>query len=349
MSNSQNAYRNHKGDLNVQIGEQSSTQKEQSSSQTITLIIGIVDLILTLVIIDDKPSISFKSVLFVVLIFSVACVIFHYCKHNKPTTAKSKAILVGIGLLFGGMFACAIPFFVSNIKSWQISKESIPQEIENSEQQILAQAELYYNGEQYKSVVELYTSDLLLENPIALNNLGYMYSKGIYFDQDFDTAVHYYELASNQGSSDAVHNLIAIQLHSCATFEEVVNVLNTGYNSGDKGTFLFLGSILQGKELSGDPMTVQMRSSIVRDIESFFTADAETQTSILSASFEPPQSGPAFSSVVPQESGSIYEQYILLGSNSVGVTYVYTYLKSPRTFRYDNLMQEHFASVIDSD
>ena len=176
-----------------------------------------------------------------------------------------------------------------------------------------------------------------------------MYSKGIYFDQDFDTAVHYYELASNQGSSDAIHNLIAIQLYSCATFEEVVNVLNAGYNSSDKGTFLFLGSILQGKELSGDSITVQMRSSIIRDIESFFTADAETQASILSESFGPQQSGPVFSSVVPQESESIYEQYILLGSNFIGSTYVYNYIKSTRTFRYDNLMQEHFVSVIDSN
>ena len=153
MSNPQSLYRNNKDDLNVQIGEQSSTQKEQSNTlkrtEIISIISSIVSLILTFVEIDGKPSISFKSFFSLALMLSSACGLFSHCrKRNKPTTAKSKAIYVGTGLLLGGLFACGILLLVANFKSWQTSKEPIPHEIESDEQQMLAQAELYYNGEQ---------------------------------------------------------------------------------------------------------------------------------------------------------------------------------------------------------
>lgn len=350
MSNPRDSHRNHECNITTQIEEQSSTQKNRRSDlkgkigfviSIAPIVIDAFGLIISLVSIDDKPSISFTCIIRFVAFLSISGIIFFFYWY-RPIPPKGKTVL-------GVLAMCMVFLQIIIFQSWQISKENTLKEVENDEQQMLAQAELYYNGEQYKSAVELYTSEPLLENAIAQNNLGYMYSKGIYFKQDFDTAIHYYELAANQGSSDAVHNLISLQLYSCATFEEVVNVLYEGYNSGDRGTFLFIGSIVQGKELSDEPMTVQMRSSIVRDIESFFTANAETHANTLSASFGPPQSGPVFSSDVPQESGSIYEQYILNGSGSIDPTYVYNYIKSPRTFLYDNLMQEHFASVTDSN
>lgn len=342
--------------------EQGDTQTEQSSAQMkqgsilegkISFVAGIISVVFTFINIADKPSVNFKVVLSLALILLSAIGLFcHYHKRKKATTIKAKVPRSLVKMFWVVMLLLGFYLSAANFISWWTSKERISQEVENGEQQMLAEAELYYNGKQYESLVELYTSEELLKNSIVLNNLGYMYSKGIYFNQDFDTAVRYYELASNQGSSDAVHNLISLQLHNCATFEEVVNVLNTGYYSGDNGTFLFLGSILQGEELSDTTMTEQMRNTIAAEIESFFASNAETQIEILSASLGPWQHSTMFSDNVPHGGGNIYEQYTSLGTSTVyGSKYsyitMYNYLKSTRTFVYDDLMQEHFVSVID--
>lgn len=340
--------------------EQSDTQTEQSSAQMkqgsilegkISFVAGIISVVFTFINIADKPSVNFKVVFSLALMLLSAIGLFcHYHKRKKATT-KEKVPRSLVKMFWVVMLLLGFYLSAANFKSWWTSKERISQEVENGEQQMLAEAELYYNGKQYESLVELYTSEELLKNSIVLNNLGYMYSKGIYFNQDFDTAVHYYELASNQGSSDAVHNLISLQLHNCATFEEVVNVLNTGYYSGDNGTFLFLGSILQGEELSDTTMTEQMRNTIAAEIESFFASNAETQIEILSASLGPWQRSTYISDTVPHGVGNIFEQYILISEyyNNLGIkrTYMYDYQKNTRTFVYDDLMQEHFVSVID--
>ena len=347
-------------ELSIIQAEQSDTQTEQSSAQMkqgsilegkISFVAGIISVVFTFINIADKPSVNFKVVFSLALMLLSAIGLFcHYHKRKKATT-KEKVPRSLVKMFWVVMLLLGFYLSAANFISWWTSKERISQEVENGEQQMLAEAELYYNGKQYESLVELYTSEELLKNSIVLNNLGYMYSKGIYFNQDFDTAVHYYELASNQGSSDAVHNLISLQLHNCATFEEVVNVLNTGYYSGDNGTFLFLGSILQGEELSDTTMTEQMRNTIAAEIESFFASNAETQIEILSASLGPWQHSTMFSDNVPHGGGNIFEQYILISEHysNFGIkrTYMYDYLKSTRTFVYDDLMQEHFVSVID--
>lgn len=179
-----------------------------------------------------------------------------------------------------------------------------------------------------------------------------MYSNGVYFSQNFDTAIHYYELASAKGSSDAVHNLIALKLHSCTTFEEVVDVLNAGYQSGDNETFLFLGSILRGKELSNAEITNQIRDNLRKEIEGFFSADAETQAKILSDSLGPWKHSDQIVTAFTHE-GNDFIKYTLISSgyHRIGIRSVFlnTYFKSTRRFLYDNFMQERFVSVIDSN
>ena len=130
-------------------------------------------------------------------------------------------------------------------------------------------------------------------------------------------------------------------------------MLNAGYQSGDNETFLFLGSILRGKELSNAEITNQIRDNLRKEIEGFFSADAETQAKILSDSLWPWEHLTKFSDTVLHDFGKIYEKYTPLGTRSVyyddSLVNMYDYLKSTRTFLYDNFMQERFVSVIDSN
>ena len=332
--------------------EHTAVQSKQANfKETISLIISAICVLPIFIDIYNKPSIAFKSICYIFFLISLICSLFiHYRRHKKGTPTKGSKF----GVIWGLLFFCGFFSFI-NFQSQPMEKETIfqDQDIEYTEEQLLAQAELHYNGNHYESLIELYTSESLLDNPIALNNLGYMYSNGVYFSQNFNTAIHYYELASAKGSSDAVHNLIALKLHSCTTFEEVVDVLNAGYQSGDNETFLFLGSILRGKELSNAEITNQIRDNLRKEIEGFFTADAETQAKFLSDSLGPWEHLTKFSDTVLHDFGKIYEKYTPLGTRSVyyddSLVNMYDYLKSTRTFLYDNFMQERFVSVIDSN
>ena len=311
----------------------------------LTILSGFFDIV-------DKPLINFRWFPPLLLIFSsVTGIVFSFRKYNKHATAKKKT--VWHYLFWGPLFILGVYLLVTNSHPNIANPENTPQQLENDEQQLLMQAELYYNGEKYESLVELYSSEALRENPIVINNLGYMYSKGIHFEQNFDTAIQYYENASKKGLDDALHNLVSLKLHNCKTFQEVVDVLRAGYDSNESGTLLFLGSILEGKDLSETKMTDQEQNNVRAKIESFFDADNETQAEILSASLGPWEYKTIISDNVPHGGGNTFEQYILLSEgyvyNGRGIsrTYKYDYEISTRTFLYNNLMQEHFVSVID--
>ncbi len=314
----------------------------------LTILSGFFDIV-------DKPLINFRWFPPLLLIFSsVTGIVFSFRKYNKHATAKKKT--VWHYLFWGPLFILGVYLLVTNSHPNIANPENTPQQLENDEQQLLMQAELYYNGEKYESIVELYSSEALRENPIVINNLGYMYSKGIHFEQNFDVAIQYYENASKKGLDDALHNLVSLKLHNCKTFEEVVDVLRTGYDSNDGGTFLFLGSILEGKDLSETKMTDQDQTMIKAEIESFFDADNETQAEILSASLGPWKSQGKIADNVPHSGGGPFTQFTALGNttqyvgpDTLNVITLYNSMKSTRTFLYDNLMQERFVSVTDPE
>lgn len=172
-------------------------------------------------------------------------------------------------------------------------------------------------------------------------------------------AIQYYENASEKGLDDALHNLVSLKLHNCKTFQEAVDVLRTGYDSNERGTFLFLGSILESKDLSETEMTDQEQNILKAKIESFFDADNETQSEILSASLGPWEYKTTISDTVSHGDGNEFERYTLYSSRYVNSpcglpyivkrTYTYVYGISTRTFVYNNLMQECFVSVTDSE
>lgn len=386
MSKSKKRHKNsnYKGIKSTPVKQQDEKKEYLSLASTIiSSIIAILPVFLAVLgaffNISDKPSINSKYAisLVIILLSIITYFLFHY-RCPKPTTMKDKRIqyvvklLLGLSVLLGGvLFLASLHLNRENQSSTlptienEISQSSAIQPIENERNQnstsqtiandertLLTQAELYYNGGKYQSMIELYSSEMLRENPIVFNNLGYMYSKGIYFEQNFDEAIHYYELASQNGLDTALHNLVSLRLHNCKTFEEVVDVLRFGYDSNEKGTVLFLGSILEGRDLSEVEMTSQEQDLVIANIESFFGSDSETQANILSASLRTERRSTKVSMNYPL-SNQLYEDFTFLGTTTQydgeNFIFLYNYLKNNRTFLYNNLMQESFVSVVSSE
>lgn len=336
-----------------------SAKQKSKQKEIINYAITIAGLLLTILSgffdIADKPLINFKWIASLLLILSsVIGLVFSFRKYTKPKTVKKKIVQYGVYLFWGSLFTLGAFLLVTNAHPKMVNQENTPQQLENDEQQLLMQAELYYDGGKYESLVELYSSEALRENPVALNNLGYMYSKGIYFGQNFDVAIQYYENASKKGLNDALHNLVSLKLHNCTTFQEVVDVLRIGYDTNESGTLLFLGSILEGKDLSETKMTDQEQNIVRAKIESFFDADNETQTNILSTSLEPWQFKNVITDTTLRKGEHLYERYSSASTTTMytrtgDYVHVFIYHKYVRTFLYDNLMQEYFVSVTDPE
>lgn len=345
---------------NYQQTKKTPAKQKRNQLEILSFAVGIAGLVLAilslLLDIDDKPSINVRWIAgFLLISSSVTGIIFSHHRYAKCVIPKKKIVQYGTYLIWGLVLVLGASFLMTASHLKTENKENTSQQLENDEQQLLMQAELYYNGEKYGSMIDLYSSETLRENPIVLNNLGYMYSKGIYFEQNFDMAIQYYENASKKGLNDALHNLISLKLHNCTTFQDVVDVLRTGYDSNEGGTFLFLSSILENSDLSKTQMTAQEQKMIRTKIESFFDADIETQAEILSASLGPWENKTTISDTVTYGGGNTFERYILIRSELVytglGISpvYMYTYAISTRTFLYDDLIQEYFVSVLGSE
>lgn len=386
MSKSKKRHKNsnYKGIESTPVKQQDGKKEKLSPVSTIiNSVITILSVFLavlgTFFNISDKPSINSKyAISLIIILLSIITSILFYYRCPKSTTTKEKRIRFVVKLLLGLSFLLGVFLFLASsylnrenqnstlptIEN-EVSQSSAIQPIENEgnqnstsqtitndERTLLMQAELYYNGGKYESVIERYSSETLQKNPIVLNNLGYMYSKGIYFEQNFDEAIHYYELASQNGLDTALHNLVSLRLHNCKTFEEVVDVLRFGYDSNEKGTVLFLGSILEGRDLSEVEMTSQEQDLVIANIESFFGSDSETQANILSASLRTEGHSTKVSMNYPL-SNQLYEDFTFLGTTTEyygrGYITLYNYLKYNRAFLYDNFMQESFVSVVSSE
>jgi len=213
--------------------------------------------------------------------------------------------------------------------------------------QSLRKAEIYFDGKQYGLLVDLYSSGLLAEHPVALNNLGYMYSQGIYFKQNTGSAQKYYELAAQRGLPDANRNLTALLLRNCKTYEQVVDVLKDGLERNVPGVSLFLASCIQETELSPDIMTEENWKQAHRDVEDFFSFAPEKQEEILSSAMISTGEQGLLEDTIPHGNSSIYESLTSIGTHtsytsSYNLVYIYSYIKTGRRFIYDHFLQESF-------
>lgn len=117
-------------------------------------------------------------------------------------------------------------------------------------------------------------------NGITLNNMGYMYSKGLGVDVDKEKAAQYYYEASKLGCSYAVKNLAAFYIlnpYTVKTYEQFLQALKKAYDLGDEQTKRFV-SYIQYYKGTDSNISIKAMKELSKK---FFNMPIEDQIKIL--------------------------------------------------------------------
>jgi hypothetical protein len=120
-----------------------------------------------------------------------------------------------------------------------------------SEIELLKDAEVYFFSGEYDKVKDLYNNIALKDNPIALNNLGYLYSIDLAdyndaFDETLKLASQCYLLSYNSGCNVALDNWILLNLTYPKTYSELIQALKYGYENNNIIALKYLSYIING-------------------------------------------------------------------------------------------------------
>ena len=100
----------------------------------------------------------------------------------------------------------------------------------------LIKAQACVNCGEYSRALAIYRSHRLKDNSIALNNIGYLYEKGLGVEKNTEIARSYYREAAVNGSKRAIDNLIYLDLmdYSDESKEELVKLFCSAYEMKDE-------------------------------------------------------------------------------------------------------------------
>lgn len=121
---------------------------------------------------------------------------------------------------------------------------------ELSEEELLQKAQDYYATEEYIEAAYKYENEKLDTNPIALNNLAYLYENGLGIAKDLDRATDLYHKAAQLGDAQAKENYISFVLRYPKTYSQVLNALRMGFDMRDKGIVEWLAQCGSGESFS---------------------------------------------------------------------------------------------------
>lgn len=141
---------------------------------------------------------------------------------------KNKSIIINIVVpLVTGIITVLATFYFNNRT---IDYEHSLKQYENSmtEEQLLLKAQDYYIVGEYIKAIQLYTLDKINTNPVALNNLGYMYEKGIFVNKDIKLAKDYYHKAYELGGKDYYNNWFIFNVTYPDSFYSIISLLKDG-------------------------------------------------------------------------------------------------------------------------
>lgn len=117
---------------------------------------------------------------------------------------------------------------------------------EMDEQTLIKYAENAFWAEDYESVVQIYSMGNLSDNPVACNNMGYMFANGIYFPLNMEMADYYYDKAMELGSTKAYENKLAMHFKYCQ--DDLIELIQQGYDMGNQKMIEFVTSHFEGYE-----------------------------------------------------------------------------------------------------
>lgn len=140
----------------------------------------------------------------------------------------------------------------------------------DSAETLLNYARIYYTANEYEKMVRIYADSRLEDNVIALNNLGYMYANGIYFEKNVEEANFYYDRAIELGCQQAYSNKMAMYLEE--HLDGIPEVVLLGLELDNDCVINFISEMF---ETDADKTQRDVRKSILRYFCHAF--DKETQ------------------------------------------------------------------------
>lgn len=168
----------------------------------------------------------------------------NYIKEYKPLSDLIIG-LIGLAIAILGIFTVAS---VININT----ENSVIAEVCNiygTENRTLAgnlyTAQTYYDAEKYTQAIEIY-AEHSGESAVACINLGYLYSKGLGVNKNFDTACTYYKKAYEMGLEEGMYNYIALNLQNPNSYKDVSKALKFGIEHGYVKAMLFAAYFEKG-------------------------------------------------------------------------------------------------------
>lgn len=151
-----------------------------------------------------------------------------------------REILIAI---FTAIITCVLThYFTIKAIDYEHSLEIVENNL--SEEELLINAQKYYKIGEYIKAVNIYEMDKLEINPIALNNLGYMYEEGILFEKNLFKAKSYYEKAAQLGNYQAMENWINFTICYPESYDELLNCLKYGYENESQVVYEFLSEYM---------------------------------------------------------------------------------------------------------
>ena len=98
-----------------------------------------------------------------------------------------------------------------------------------SKDDLIKKAEQAFLTEDYIEALKIYKDDSLEDNPVALNNLGYLLSMGLGAEKDIKSGRDYYKESAELGNPVALDNYVRSVLKHPITYDEVLDALIWGH------------------------------------------------------------------------------------------------------------------------
>ena len=156
---------------------------------------------------------------------------------------KSKKVAITLSVMAFIMVAVTSIVFV-NIYNFRNEDNEL------SEEELLQKAQDYYEMEEYIEATYKYENEKLDTNPIALNNLAYLYENGLGVAKDLDRATDLYYKASQLDDEQAKENYISFVLRYPKTYSQVLKILRLGFDMRDKEIVKWLAQCGSGESFS---------------------------------------------------------------------------------------------------
>lgn len=153
---------------------------------------------------------------------------------------KMKKLLIKVTYLIGPIIISSIITHYYSIK--EINYENSLQiiQLNETEYELLEKAEKYFKIDSYIETAHIYNLEKLNTNPIALNNIGYMYENGMLYETNIRKAREYYYKAAKLGNIEAIENYILFSLKYPISIDSTIDVIKFGYENNSYNIKNFL-------------------------------------------------------------------------------------------------------------